>query len=240
MLKLMQLELRKQEKKTLISSLVIITIITVLLFGLILFILNADKLIDFLSFLDEFDIKDILDTQLELLELDKMQIINSLLSITFIIFGATNYAEYVVQGVKTKELETLFIYPISRKKMMYAKVFLAAFITTSSFFVMKMLIVASLALMNQGVSVTPLVIFQSICDGIVVSIISLLAMVVGIGRKSTVATIVTGVLCSMFLYGNVGIYSISNIPVLIYIVTIVVFVYTIFYINQLTKKDLLN
>ena len=154
---------------------------------------------------------------------EALGVIESFVRATFIIFAATLIAKLVIGEFKNKTITTLFMYPISRKKLLTAKLIIVviftftwiiisnAFVTTVYYFlaVNYQLIPGSLtAAFVQEHSVSVLM------NAVAASCMALIPLYFGMKKYSIPTTIITSILIVMIVSNNNGSFSLNDIIVI--------------------------
>lgn len=139
---------------------------------------------------------------------------------TFIVFSSVLLSRFIIDEYRTKSITVLFMYPINRKKLMVAKLFIV-FSFTFIFIVLGNLIVGSLMLllnryyefMNETLMMGQVgrQAIAIIMNALAASFISLIPLYIGMRKYSTAATIITSVLIVLVLYNVSGGFSLSSI-----------------------------
>ena len=248
MFKLMKLELEKKGGNELLKHGIAIFCMGLACFGLLFLMFQIETIVRWFASLDLASTKDILEAQLESGQLtDKMALVNTLMGLTFIIYGAVNYAKYVVKGIKTKELQEMFLYPISRTKILYSKVLLGFLFTAIGYIIVKVLLLVIFGLLGFSELLTVWTLIQTVVDAAVIGLLGLVGMLIGIWRKSTITTIVSGILAGAILFGQTNInfttntmFTLASVPFLLYVLAFVVGIATYYTLNKLKDQDFLE
>lgn len=248
MFKLMKLELQKKGENELLKHGIAIFFMGLVCFALLLLMFQVETIVKWLASYDLASTRDILEAQLEAgLLKDKMAMVNTLMGITFIIYAAVNYAKYVVKGIKTKELQEMFLYPISRTKILYSKVLLGFLFTIIGYIIVKVALLVIFGVLGHSELLTVWTLIQTVADAAVIGLLGLVGMLIGIWRKSTITTIVSGIIAGAILFGQTSInftthtmFTLASVPFLLYVLALVVGVATFYTLNKLKDQDFLE
>ncbi|MBB6672005.1 ABC transporter permease [Cohnella nanjingensis] len=142
---------------------------------------------------------------------------------TFIVFASVLLSRFIIDEYRTKSITVLFMYPINRKKLMIAKLFIVFSFTFISI-VLCNLIVGSLMLllnhfyefMNETLTVGQVgrQALAIIMNALAASFISLIPLFFGMRKYSTAATIITSVLIVIAIYNVSDGFSLNSIVVI--------------------------
>ncbi|WP_028547182.1 ABC transporter permease [Paenibacillus taiwanensis] len=205
MLKLMRLEMRKFRmggyvRGALISTLIILAFMCMVSYG--------QKLEDEIPF-DNFE------TMLGLAE--------TLVRATFIVFAAVLIAQFVISEFRTKSITVLFMYPISRKKLMTAKLIIVMIFTFVSIVCADIIVAGGFILFNHFTqmikgSLTSQLLWATggkmLMNAVMSSGICLIPLFFGMRKYSTSTTIVTAVLLVSIVGSNNGGITLNDIIVI--------------------------
>lgn len=139
---------------------------------------------------------------------------------TFIVFASVLLSRFIIDEYMTKSITVLFMYPINRKKLMVAKLFIVFSFTFISI-VLCNLIVGSLMLlinhfyefMNETLTMGQVgrQALAIIMNALSASFISLIPLFFGLRKYSTAATIITSILIVIAIYNVSGGFSLNSI-----------------------------
>jgi len=231
MLKLIQLEIKKFKMKRNLKGAIIANLIILAFLLLSIFGAKANNEMIFNSWNDAF-----LFTGL-------------FVRITFTIFAAVLISKLIISEYKNKTINILFTYPINRKKLMIAKLFIVLMFTFISMIISNIFISFSLFILNLFMnfiseSLTVNILLPNLINialySLIYSFISLIPVYVGMLRKSGSSTIVTGViLISILNSGNKG-YTLSSIIIIPIIFAIIGVISSYLFIKDVEKVDVVN
>lgn len=228
MLNLIKLELKKFKIKGNIFAALISNIFILGFICLIFFVERAEGNITFDSYEMVFEI------------------IGQFINITFIIFAGFLISKFIIEEYKTKTINLLFTYPISRKKIIISKVVIVSVFTFLSILVSYILVFSSFYFIQCITKTTigeitfEFISHQSInllLTAFANSIIALVPLYFGLRKKSTPVTMVTSFLTAAFLYSgsrDFTLYSIIAIPIAFALAGISIVYFTI---RDIDKKD---
>ncbi|GAA0180113.1 ABC transporter permease [Clostridium sediminicola] len=221
MLNLIKLELKKFKIKGNIFAALICNVSILGLLCLIFFVERAERATTFNNYEALFGI------------------LGSIVNATFIIFAGVLISKFVIEEYKNKTIYLLFNYPISRKKLIIAKLIIIS-VFTFSFIVISNLLVFSCFYLIQIVTHTTLEeltfkLFLSGFTGVITSalansMICLIPLYFGLRKKSTPVTIISSFLVASFLNSNNGGFTLSSIiaiPIAFMVIGIIIVYITI-------------
>lgn len=185
MLKLIALEIRKNKLKSLFKGVVIVNLAILAFMILVVFIDRSEDDGMITSFPDMFEGVFVF------------------VKAAFIVFASVLISKLVIDEYKNNTISLLFMYPISRKKLMTAKIIIVFLFTCISIFVSNAVIGAILLGINYYADVVPgeltlqMITSELIKTGIgafYAAGIGLIPLYFGMKKKSVPATIVSAVL----------------------------------------------
>ncbi|MFB5676370.1 ABC transporter permease [Paenibacillus terreus] len=151
---------------------------------------------------------------------EMLTVIDTLTRITFVIYASVLLSRLIIREYKDRTMELLFTYPVSRKKIIFAKLIIVAVWTFINIVISNLLISSLLLLVNRTlgdipVVMTPEMLYQhylkSMIQALAAAGMSLLPLAVGIRWKSEAATVVSSiVIISVVSSNNMG-FSLSSI-----------------------------
>ncbi|MEK5235939.1 ABC transporter permease [Paenibacillus sp. FSL L8-0470] len=136
-----------------------------------------------------------------------------LVKATFVVFASVVLSKLVIEEYKNNTITLLFMYPISRKKLLGAKIIIVFLFTLLSIFVSDVLISALLIGLNSfthaipgqlDLAVIPGEMIQIGADAVYAAGIGLIPLYIGMRKKSVPATIVTAVLLVSMIASNLS------------------------------------
>ncbi|MGM7634318.1 ABC transporter permease [Bacillus sp. Hm123] len=155
-----------------------------------------------------------------------MTLTNILIRITFIIFSAVLLSRLVIDEYKNKTMQLLFTYPIERKKLMQAKLFIVFsfcfFSIVLSTFIISLLTFffnPMIGFFDTPVQMSDIIatVPSTFINAFMVAGISLVPLYFGMRKKSTPTTITTSVLIGFLINANVS-DGVSNVSLYEFIV----------------------
>lgn len=138
---------------------------------------------------------------------------NLLTAATFIIFASVLLSKFVIDEFKSKSISVLFMYPISRKKLMLAKMLIVVAFTFLFMVVSNAVIIGGFLLVNHFAHLvqeefTAGMMFENgirmLVNAVTASFISLIPLYFGMRKHSVPATIVSSVIIALILNSNGG------------------------------------
>lgn len=201
MLHLIKLELMKGRKRSFLWGAIISYAIIA---GLML-----------LVFLVDTSIEEVFRNDAEMLTM-----IDILTRVTFVIYASVLLSRLIIREYKDRTMELLFTYPVSRKKLIFAKLMIVALWTFINIVLSNLLISTIMLSANKMTGTFPMVMtpeglyqyyLKSVIQAVAATGMSLLPLVFGIRRKSEAATIVSSILIVTVVSSNSTGFNLSSI-----------------------------
>lgn len=158
-----------------------------------------------------------------------MSLTNIIIRITFIIYSAVLLSRLVIDEYKNKTIQLLFTYPLERKKLMQAKiviVFLFCFFSMIlSTYIISMLVFVfnpMIGFFEIPVSISDIIatIPTTLINSLMTAGVSLIPLYFGMRKKSTPATITSGILIGSLLNssitngtGQISLFDFKGLPI---------------------------
>ncbi|MEI5995240.1 ABC transporter permease [Candidatus Enterococcus mansonii] len=176
-----------------------------------------------------------------------------LIRVSFTILAGVLLAQVVIKEFERDTIKILFTYPISRKKIMLAKLLVVFGMTMFLTLFSELLFISSITLLNNSFQITKemidfsmiksYLIHTALFSGITTACIGLVPLYFGMIKKSVIVTISSAVVVSLVLNGNVGgdgissnAFSFSLVPITLCIIGITM-AYLAFF--RIDRKDIL-
>ncbi|WBW97192.1 ABC transporter permease [Oceanirhabdus sp. W0125-5] len=205
MFNLLKLELKRFNIKNKIKIGTICNLSIFVLLCLIFFIDNVEGKIVFKDYNELFSV------------------ITTFTNVTFMIYASVLISELIISEYKNKTITLLFTYPVNRKKLLISKLiiigiftFISIIISTIllfiSFYIVQLITNSTLGQLTYKMQIAQLGTLT--VSALTNSAISMIPLYFGMRKKSTVATILSAVLLSGFLYSNNGGFTISSIIII--------------------------
>ncbi|MGY3778633.1 ABC transporter permease [Isobaculum melis] len=146
-------------------------------------------------------------------ELTLMSLNSTLLYATFIIFSAVVLARVVIEEYRNKMIQTLFTYPIARKKLMQAKLLIVFSFSVTAMIFSSIFQILAFSILNPLLNLVPEAItpamlgdhfLEILLSAIAVAGIGLIPLFFGMLNKSTITTITSSVVIAVILTSNNG------------------------------------
>lgn len=197
----MQLEIRKNKLAGMLKGVVIANLAILVFMILVIFLDSSESGGEFKTFADMFEGVYIFTKG------------------TFIIFASVVLSKLVIDEYKNNTITVLFMYPISRKKLMAAKIILVFLFTLVSIFVSDILINVILLGINtfthvipgqMDPAVLPSELIRISADSVYGAGIALIPLFFGMRKKSTPATIVSAILVVSLTSSGFGDFRLGN------------------------------
>lgn len=152
-----------------------------------------------------------------------LSVIDSFVRGTFIIFAATLIAKLIIGEFKHKTITTLFMYPISRKKLIAAKLAIVILFTFTWIIISNVFITTVYCMLSVNFELIPDTLTASLLQEHSVSVLmnavaasgmALIPLYFGMKKYSIPTTIVTSILVVMLIASNTGGFSLNDIIVI--------------------------
>lgn len=185
MLKLISLEIRKNKLKSLLKGATIVNLAILAFMILVIFIDQSESDATFTSYTDVFEGVFVF------------------VKAAYIIFASVLISKLVIDEYKNNTISLLFMYPISRKKLMIAKIMIVFVFTFVAIIVSDFVIGAILIGINYFIDVLPgeltmhiitTELIKTVVRAFYAAGIALIPLYFGMRKKSVPATIVSAVL----------------------------------------------
>ncbi|MBZ9609641.1 ABC transporter permease [Clostridium estertheticum] len=202
MFKLMKLEMKKVKIGGYIKGAIIANIVIIAIFAMTIVVSKNVGDIDFTSLPFTFSMVD------------------TTVKATFIIFASVLIARFIIEEYKSNTITVLFMYPISRKKLIMAKLLIVVLFTFISIVLSNIFIDFVLCIINNFYNFTPdkltsstiIRSFMTIGINALASTgMGLIPLYFGMRKKSVPATIVSAILIVSIVCSGNGKYTLSNI-----------------------------
>lgn len=229
MLKLMKLEMKKYKITSQIKGFVIANLAILAFMMIIMIGGKADGDIELQEYATVFTV------------------IQTFSSITFTIFAAVLIGRFIIGEFNKKTIMVLFMYPISRKKLLTAKLSVIVIFTFLSILLTNLIIGSILVIIN---SFYPLITEQltnvkvinffmrSVLSALAFSGVSLIPLYFGMRKKSVSATIISSVLIASLLCSNTNGFSLSSIAAIPIAFAAIGVIVAYFTIKNIEQKDI--
>lgn len=177
-----------------------------------------------------------------------IQIIETIIRATFIIFAAVLLSQMVINEFKSKTITVLFMYPISRKKILLAKLLITIIFTFSAIVLSFIFVSSGFYLFNHFTQIIPEPFNTSIVinyfgivllNALAASLISLIPLYVGMRKYSISATIITSFFISIIVCQNFNGFSLNSIIFIPIILSILGGMVAILTIKDIDDKDII-
>ncbi|MDP4095819.1 ABC transporter permease [Paenibacillus sp. P96] len=151
---------------------------------------------------------------------EMLKIIDVLTRITFVVYASVLLSRLIIREYKDRTMELLFTYPVSRKKIIFAKLIIVAVWTFINIVISNLLISTVMLFVNRMAGDIPMVmtsgsLFQhylgSAVQALAAAGMSLLPLAFGMRRKSEAATIVSSIIIVAVISSNNMGFSLSSI-----------------------------
>lgn len=147
-------------------------------------------------------------------------LLDSLVKTVFVVFASVLIARLIIDEYRNKTISVMFMYPISRKKLIWMKLMIVMVFTIGAIFLSDVFQAVFLFLLNKIMhftpdTLTPLQASQAAIKfatgAVAFSGVGLIPMYFGMKKKSVPATIISAVLIVTVLCSNNGDLSLSSI-----------------------------
>lgn len=193
MLKLISLEIRKNKLKSLLTGAAIVNLSILAFMIMVIFIDRSESNPTFTSYSDIFEGLFVF------------------VKAAYIIFASVIISKLVIDEYKNNTITLLFMYPISRKKLMTAKIMIVFIFTFLAIIVSDIVIGAILLVINSFANFTPGELTLHMITSELIKLganafyaagIALIPLYFGMKKKSVPATIVSAVLVTSLISGG--------------------------------------
>lgn len=231
MFNLMRLEMKKFKLGSYIKGAIIANFVLVSLMLLITFISKVEGQADF----ENYPLV--------------LNVIDSFVRATFIIFAATLIAKLIIGEFKDKTITTLFMYPINRKKLIAAKLAIVMLFTFGSIIMSNMFVTTIFYLVSEGFQLVPDTLTTSMItqqissvfmNAIAASGMSLIPLYFGMKKYSVPTTIISSLLIVMVVSSSNGNFSLNDIIVIPITLALIGVSVAYLAIRNIEKMDLSN
>lgn len=229
MLNLMRLEIKKFKLKSYINGAILANFVILGFMLLILFISKVEGSTDFENYQEA------------------LSVIDSFVRATFIIFASTLIAKLIIGEFKSKTITTLFMYPISRKKLIAAKLAIIILFTFCSIIISNLFVTSVFCFISERYHLLPDTLTASMITQLIPSVfmnaiaasgMSLIPLYFGMRKYSISTTIITSLLIVMVVSSNNGGFSLNDIIVIPLSLAVVGISVAYFAIRNIEKVDL--
>lgn len=175
--------------------------------------------------------------------------VDSFVRMIFIVFAAVLISRFIIDEYKSKTINILFMYPISRKKILLSKLVIISIFTFSNIIVSEIVLNALLLTANAIVPSIqePLTLsiigegaFKMIMNAMAASIMSLIPLYFGMKKYSTPTTITSSLLIVMIVCSNNGGVSLNSIIIIPIILALIGGFVTFMTIKKVDHVDVVN
>ena len=228
MLNLMRLEIKKFKLGSYIKGAILANFIILGFMLMIMFISRMEGSVDFKDYPEA------------------LGVIDSFVRATFIIFSSALIAKLIIGEYKNKTISTLFTYPISRKKLIAAKLAIVMLFTFSSVVVSNVFVTTIFCIISESFQLIPDTLTASMItqripsvftNAIAASGMSLIPLYFGMKKKSVPTTIISSIILVMFVASNNGGFSLNDIIVIPLSLAIIGVAIAYFSIRTIEKVD---
>jgi len=162
------------------------------------------------------------------------EMLDTLVKTAFVIFASVLLARLVIDEYKNKTISVMFMYPINRKKIMWAKLLIVMAFTIGAIFLSDVFQASALVLLNQFLhfvpdNITPQLAGQAIAkflsSAVAFSGLGFIPLYFGMKKKSVPATILSAVVISLILNssnGGLSLGAIIYIPIALTLIGIAI------------------
>lgn len=242
MLSLMRLETRKIILKKYILAAVIANL--VILAFIFLMIVTDENISIFPEDLrEEMVISELMDS----LSMG-FDMIDALVKTVFGIFASVLIARFIIDEYKNKTISVLFMYPISRKKLIWAKLLIILVFTVSAIFLSDIFLAIVFTLLNEWMHFLPDTITWQLAgqalakfgiNAIAFSGVSFIPLYFGMRKKSVPATILSSVILLAILCSSNGGFSLISIIYIPIALTLIGFSIAYLSFKDIEKQDVI-
>lgn len=229
MLNLMRLEMKKYKLGSYIKGAVLANIVIAVTFVAMLFISHTESELVFNNYTEA------------------LATIDAIIRAIFIIFAATLISKLIIVEFKSKTINTLFLYPINRKKLIAAKLVIVILFTFVSIIFSNVFVTAVFSVVTDYFVLLPGTLTAAIItqhasavlmNAIATAGICLIPLYFGMKKYSVPATIISSILIVLVVSSNSGSFSLNDIIVIPITLAIIGVSIAYFSIRNIDKTDL--
>ncbi|MDA1477954.1 ABC transporter permease [Bacillus changyiensis] len=176
-------------------------------------------------------------------------VIGTFVRAVFIIYGAVLLSRLVISEFKNKTILVLFTYPVSRKKIMTAKLGIVGVLTFVTILISNVFIATIFFMLNsffpvvQG-EITANIVYDQVLKIVIFAFgaagTSLVPIYFGMRKQSISATIISSVIIVMLISSTNPVFSLSSIIYIPLSLAAVGIVLSYLTVRQIEKKDVLS
>lgn len=171
-------------------------------------------------------------------------IIDTFVRIIFIVYASVLLAKFVIEEYKNKTMVLMFTYPISRKKLIAAKLMIVSVWTFLAIIVSNLILTGALVLANSFYGYIPGTLEMDVLirHGLKVLFhaaasagLSLIPLFFGMWKKSVPATIISAVLLVSIINSDTGGFTLSSIvavPIVLAVIGVLIAYLSIYNIDR--------
>ncbi|MBM7578559.1 ABC transporter permease [Jeotgalibacillus terrae] len=229
MLNLIKLELRRMNIKSVALSFLLIN--TAIVSMMMLISIEPEAVTEFLTSID-----------------DVQMLIELLVIAAFVIYAAVLMSHIIIEEFKNKTITLLFMYPVSRRKLLMAKLIIISLFTFFFIIASVLIVYYSFSVFNRFYMFTPLELGYTLSSDYMLHLVllavacvglSLIPLFFGMRKYSVPATITSSIFIVALLSSSVNtddtnLFSITAIPILLGVIG---FITANLVVNQAVKKD---
>lgn len=150
------------------------------------------------------------------------EVMTTTINATFMIFAGVLLARVVIDEYRNKTIQVLFGYPISRKKLMMAKIWIVVIFTAVAIILSNCLIILGFYIIELLHPITQermtlqLVLSQlesTVGLALATAVMSLIPLYFGLRKNSVSTTIITSIIVSMIINSNGNGFSLASITI---------------------------
>lgn len=175
-------------------------------------------------------------------------LVDVMTSMVFLIFTAVMHSAFTISSYKNRTMDLMFSYPINRKKILISKIIAVMMFNFVSIILAQTTIYGSVYIVSQYLQPALPIDFDLSNSTFYISIIlksvmtisiSLIALFIGMIKKSPVSTVVASFFLAAMLNGNIGEFSFAGNFLLPLVLTIISILIALIVINDVEKKDVI-
>ncbi|GGB69388.1 ABC transporter permease [Fictibacillus barbaricus] len=178
-----------------------------------------------------------------------LPMMDTLARVTFIVFASVLLSRFVIDEFKTKSITVLFMYPINRKKLIFAKLLIVMGFTFINIILSNVFINVVYFVFNSFLHVVPNDLTLSVLlkhslsvfmNTIAASCMSLIPLYIGMRKYSVPATIITSLLIVSVFGSQINGFSLNSIIIIPVILAAVGLVIAYISIKNVENVDLIK
>lgn len=202
MFKLIKLELKAKNKGSILRAFKPMIFSILIAFGIICILLNIEYLVSNMS-LNNIEQKYLIDSLVNDINENYFLYAKEMSNGIFIVFTSIICGIYFIKDFINNKIQELYLYPIRREKILLSKILIVVISSVFGNTLVKLMAVIFTMLTALEFNISISFILDIFLNSFVMTLIGLNSMIIGFYRKSLVFTVVSGIIISIILCGNI-------------------------------------